>query len=63
MTEFEYGPVDLCAIGFEGERLDRATVDAIAELVQSGDIRLLDALVATRETSGDLAEAEDGEEA
>ncbi|UOE43240.1 DUF6325 family protein [Agromyces larvae] len=52
MADFEYGPVDLYVIGFEGERLDADTFAAIAELVDTGHIRVLDAIIVSRHEDG-----------
>ncbi len=54
MTEFEYGPVDLYLVGFEGDRPDEGTLEAIRELVAGGEIRLLDFLVVSREPDGSV---------
>jgi hypothetical protein len=48
MADFEYGPVDLYLIGFEGDRPDGGTLEAIADLVEGGQIRLLDFLLVSR---------------
>jgi len=48
MADFEYGPVELYLIGFEGERPDAGTLGAIADLVEGGEIRLLDFLLVSR---------------
>jgi hypothetical protein len=54
MAEFEYGPVEILVVAFEGERPDAATFEAIAELVEAGDIRLLDAVIVARDDEGNL---------
>lgn len=54
MAEFEYGPVELYLVGFEGDRLDAGTVEALEELVDGGEIRLLDLVIVTREIGGGL---------
>jgi hypothetical protein len=54
MADFEYGPVEILVVGFEGERPDAATFDAIADLVEAGDIRLLDAVILSRNDEGTL---------
>lgn len=54
MAEFEYGPIDLLLIGFEGDRLDAGTVQALEELVEGGEIRLLDLVIVSRELDGSL---------
>jgi hypothetical protein len=48
MADFEYGPVEIFLIGFEGERPGPDVVNAIVELVNSGVVRLLDLLFVTR---------------
>jgi uncharacterized membrane protein len=52
MTEFEYGPVDLYLVVFEGDRPSPGTLEAIAELIEGGEIRLLDLLVISRHEDG-----------
>ncbi|WP_127794878.1 DUF6325 family protein [Agromyces sp. LHK192] len=54
MAEFEYGPVELYLVGFEGDRLDQGTVEALTELIDAGDIRLIDLLIVSREENGDV---------
>lgn len=58
MADFEYGPVEILVVGFEGERPDPATLDAIADLVEAGDIRLLDAVFVSRDEAGNLEAVE-----
>ncbi|GAA1958587.1 DUF6325 family protein [Agromyces allii] len=48
MAEFEYGPVDLYLVGFTGESPDQGTMDALSELVEGGEIRILDFLLVSR---------------
>ena len=48
MADFEYGPVEIFLIGFDGERPGPDVVNAIVELVNSGVVRLLDLLFVTR---------------
>ncbi len=52
MTEFEYGPVELYVVGFAGDRPDDGTLQAIGELIEGGEIRLLDLLVVSRHEDG-----------
>lgn len=54
MAEFEYGPIELFLIGFEGDRLDAGTVEALEELIEGGEIRLLDLVIVSREPDGSL---------
>ncbi len=48
MADFEYGPVEIFLIGFEGERPGPDVVDAIVNVVGSGTVRLLDLLFVTK---------------
>jgi len=54
MPDFEYGPVEILVVGFPGERPDAATFEAIGDLVEAGDIRLLDAVIVSKSEAGDL---------
>ncbi|WP_394553498.1 DUF6325 family protein [Agromyces sp. MMS24-JH15] len=58
MTEFEYGPVEILVVGFEGRVPDAGTLEAIAELVEAGDIRLLDAVFVSRDEAGNIEATE-----
>ena len=52
------GPIDLLVLGFPTDRLTGKVAEAIAELVHDGTIRLVDAIVAMRNDSGDLTVVE-----
>jgi hypothetical protein len=52
MADFEYGPVDLYLVGFEGDRPGPGVLEAIGELIEGGEIRLLDFLVISRHDDG-----------
>ncbi|WP_430647113.1 DUF6325 family protein [Agromyces sp. GXS1127] len=52
MTAFEYGPVDVYVVSFEGDRLDSATASALGELMVGDEIRLLDLLIVSRDDEG-----------
>lgn len=54
VATFEYGPVELYLVGFEGESPDAGTLAALAELVDSGLIRVLDFVVVSKSEDGDL---------
>jgi hypothetical protein len=55
MADFEYGPVEIFLIGFDGERPGPDVVNAIVDVVASGAIRLLDLLFITKSfESGDV---------
>ncbi|NQX36927.1 DUF6325 family protein [Herbiconiux sp. VKM Ac-2851] len=52
--DFAYGPVELCLVGFAGERPGSAIVEAILDLVRSDTVRLLDLLFVSRSLDGEL---------
>ena len=54
MSDFEYGPVELFLIGFDGDRPGTAVLDAILELVQADTVRLLDLLFVSRSHEDEL---------
>ncbi|SFR66392.1 hypothetical protein SAMN05428970_0028 [Agromyces sp. CF514] len=58
MAEFEYGPVDLYLVGFTGESPDQGTMDALSELVGSGEIRILDFLLVSRSHDDEITVVE-----
>lgn len=65
MTDFRYGPVELHLVGFEGERPDPRTLEALAELLEGGLVRLLDFIILKKAEDGtvtvvEIEEAADG---
>lgn len=54
MSEFEYGPVELYLIGFDGDRPGTAVIGAIIDLVQADTVRLLDLLFVSRSAEDEL---------
>lgn len=58
MSEFRYGPVELHLIGFEGESLDPGVVQALADLLEGGLLRLLDVVLISRSEEGDVTVVE-----
>lgn len=64
MNDFRFGPAELYLVGFEGTRPDPATFRALADLVDSGTVRVLDFVLLTKSESGEVAivelEEEDG---
>jgi uncharacterized membrane protein len=54
VADFEYGPVELFLLGFDGERPGPNVVNAILDLVQSETVKLLDLLFVTRSQDGGL---------
>lgn len=58
MAQFEFGPVDILVVSFAGDRPDDATIAAIEELIESGEIAVLDLLFVSRAANGDLTVTE-----
>ncbi|QDZ16054.1 DUF6325 family protein [Humibacter ginsenosidimutans] len=54
MSELEYGPVEFVLVGFSGEAPDPGVVDAVRELVADGAVRIIDAILLTRNLDGDI---------
>ncbi|MBU4464560.1 MAG: hypothetical protein KKH75_01810 [Actinobacteria bacterium] len=58
MATFEYGPVELHLVAFEGDRPDAAVMQSIVELIDAGTVRLLDFTIVSKSESGDLTVTE-----
>ncbi len=58
MAEFEYGPVELHLIGFEGDRPDPSVIEAIVDLIQAGIVRLLDFTIVSKSEDGEVTVTE-----
>jgi hypothetical protein len=54
MTTFDYGPIELYAIGFDGDRPGPAVLAAIDDLVAAGTVNVLDLVFARRSPEGEL---------
>lgn len=54
MVDFRYGPVDLIAAAFDGDLPDPSVLAALAELVDAGQVRVLDMLLVRRDGDGAL---------
>lgn len=52
MAEFEYGPAEFLVARFDGDRPSEGVVRAIAELLDTGTIRLLDLVIVRRHDDG-----------
>jgi uncharacterized membrane protein len=63
MAEFRYGPVELYLVGFEGDRPAPSVVEALADLLDSGLMRLLDFIILSRSEEGDVTVVEVEDEA
>ena len=54
MTDFDYGPIEFYAIGFDGDRPGPAVLQAIDDLVAAGTVNLLDLVFARRSPEGEV---------
>jgi len=54
VADFDYGPVEIFLIGFDGARPGTAVLNAILDLIESDTVRLLDLLFASRSEDGEL---------
>lgn len=54
MTDFRYGPVEMYLVGYEGEGPDASTFAALADLFDSGILRLLDLAIVSKSADGDV---------
>ncbi|WP_100810897.1 MULTISPECIES: DUF6325 family protein [unclassified Microbacterium] len=62
MVAFAYGPVELYLVGLEDERPAPGVVDALAEVLDAGLVRLLDLVLMSRDDDGNLTVVEIEEE-
>lgn len=62
MTDFRYGPVEFYLVGFEGERPEPATLQALERLLAGGAVRLLDFVLVAKSKDGDLTTVEVGDD-
>lgn len=51
MSDYRYGPVEVHLVTFEGPEPDIATMDALTALLETKAVRLLDLVIATKDTS------------
>ncbi|MFF7244300.1 DUF6325 family protein [Embleya sp. NPDC008237] len=54
----ELGPVDAIVLGFPGQRLTSAVLDAFESVEERGDVRLIDALIVVKDVSGEVSSHE-----
>jgi hypothetical protein len=54
MTDFDYGPIEFYAIGFEGDRPGPAVLKAVDDLVAQGTVNVLDLVFVRRSPEGEL---------
>jgi hypothetical protein len=54
MTDFDYGPIEFYAIGFEGDRPGPAVLKAVDDLVAQGTVNVLDLVFVRRSPDGEL---------
>ncbi len=53
-----YGPIELLVIEFPGNQFSGEIIPALSELVESGQIRVIDMLVAIKDGNGDVTVVE-----
>lgn len=58
MAEFQYGPVELHLVGFEGDRPDPGVIAAIVELIEADIVRLLDFVIVSKAEDGTVTAIE-----
>ncbi|MCR2808592.1 MULTISPECIES: DUF6325 family protein [unclassified Microbacterium] len=58
MADFAFGPVELYLVGFDGERPSPGVLSALMELIDSGLVRLLDLVLVTKSTTGEVTVTE-----
>lgn len=58
MAEFEFGPVELYLVGFEGERPSPGVMGALLDLVGQGIVRLLDFVIVAKSEDGEITVTE-----
>jgi uncharacterized membrane protein len=58
MAQFEFGPVELYLVGFEGERPSPGVISALLDLVGQGIVRLLDFVVVSKSADGEVTVTE-----
>lgn len=63
MPSFAYGPVELYLVGLEDQRPAPGVVEALAEVLEAGLVRLLDLVLISRDEDGDLTIIEIEEDA
>ncbi|MDN5932881.1 MAG: DUF6325 family protein [Pseudonocardia sp.] len=56
----DVGPVEWVAIAFDGGTVDRAVVPALAGIVESGAVRILDLVIVAKDAAGTVTAAELG---
>lgn len=54
MTDFDYGPIEFYAIGFEGDRPGPGVLKAVDDLVAAGTVNVLDLVFVRRSPEGEL---------
>ena len=52
------GPVEMALIGFPGNRFDEAIIPALAELVDTGTVRVIDLVVVKKDADGNITAVE-----
>ncbi|WP_313815469.1 DUF6325 family protein [Citricoccus sp.] len=55
MPEFRYGPVEMYVVGFAQEKPDPGAWDALTNVLATGAVRLLDLVVISKDSMGEVA--------
>lgn len=63
MADFRFGPVELYLVGFEGDKPDPGVIRALIELLESGLVRLVDFVIVSKSTDGEVTVTEVEDEA
>lgn len=58
MAQFEYGPIELNLVSFEGDRPHPQAIGALLELIEAGTIRLLDFIIVSKAEDGSITAIE-----
>ncbi|MGN6125681.1 MAG: DUF6325 family protein [Humibacter sp.] len=58
MEDLEFGPVEFVLAAFDGDKPDAGVIDAIADLVAAGTVRLIDLVYVSRDEDGAIHWAE-----
>lgn len=58
MADFQYGPVELYLVGFEGDRPAPEVIEALTAQLEGGLVRLLDFVIVSRSDDGEVTVTE-----
>ncbi|GAA4375643.1 DUF6325 family protein [Paeniglutamicibacter cryotolerans] len=58
MAQFTFGPVELYLVGLEGDRPSAGVLEALGNLLDTEVVRLLDFMIITKDTDGEVTVTE-----